>query len=280
MFSLNLRNRTVTFDRAAVMGIVNVTPDSFYAWSRSMAGDDIERRVRRMLDEGVDIIDIGAHSTRPGAADVTPGEEKERLARGIEALRRAAPGITVSVDTFRAEVARFAVGQLGCDMVNDVSGGTLDPAMAAAVADLQCPCVVMHMRGNPATMQTMTQYEGDVTQAVLAETAQRLKAFADAGARQLIVDPGFGFAKTLQQNYMLMQNLRLFGQWGWPVLVGISRKSMITKLLDISAEQALEASTALNAFALDRGASILRVHDVAAARQAVDLHHAINNPGL
>ena len=272
MFTLNIRGRLVTFDRPAVMGILNVTPDSFFSGSRAMSAYDIERRVETMLTQGVDIIDIGACSTRPGADPVSDDEETARLSRGMEIVRRLAPDIPVSVDTFRASVARRAVTTMGCDIVNDISGGTLDDNMVATVADLHCPYILMHMRGTPATMQTLTEYGDDVTATVISELQRQVRRFEQAGVADIIIDPGFGFAKTVDQNYAVMAGLRRFAIFGRPVLVGISRKSMITKALSIRADEALEATTALNAYALDRGADILRVHDVAAARQAVDIH--------
>ena len=272
MFTLNIRGRLVTFDRPAVMGILNVTPDSFFSGSRAMSAYDIERRVETMLTQGVDIIDIGACSTRPGADPVSDDEETARLSRGMEIVRRLAPDIPVSVDTFRASVTRRAVTTMGCDIVNDVSGGTLDDNMAATVADLHCPYILMHMRGTPTTMQTLTEYGDDVTATVISELQRQVRRFEQAGVADIIIDPGFGFAKTVDQNYAVMAGLRRFAIFGRPVLVGISRKSMITKALSIRADEALEATTALNAYALDRGADILRVHDVAAARQAVDIH--------
>lgn len=272
MFTLNIRGRLVTFDRPAVMGILNVTPDSFFSGSRAMSAYDIERRVETMLTQGVDIIDIGACSTRPGAEPVADDEETASLSRGMEIVRRLAPDIPVSVDTFRASVARRAVTTMGCDIVNDISGGTLDDNMVATVADLHCPYILMHMRGTPATMQTLTEYRGDVTATVISELQRQVRRFEQAGVADIIIDPGFGFAKTVDQNYAVMAGLRRFAIFGRPVLVGISRKSMITKALSIRADEALEATTALNAYALDRGADILRVHDVAAARQAVDIH--------
>lgn len=272
MFTLNIRGRLVTFDRPAVMGILNVTPDSFFSGSRAMSAYDIERRVETMLTQGVDIIDIGACSTRPGAEPVADDEETARLSRGMEIVRRLAPDIPVSVDTFHASVARRAVTTMGCDIVNDISGGTLDDNMAATVADLHCPYILMHMRGTPATMQTLTEYRDDVTATVISELQRQVRRFEQAGVADIIIDPGFGFAKTVDQNYAVMAGLRRFAIFGRPVLVGISRKSMITKALSIRADEALEATTALNAYALDRGADILRVHDVAAARQAVDIH--------
>ena len=251
-----------------VMGILNVTPDSFYAGSRTFDETAIRERVETLVSEGADIIDIGAYSSRPGADEVSEAEEIDRLARGMSIVRDMAPTLPVSVDTFRATVARTAVRDMGCDIVNDISGGLLDSAMPEIVAELGCPYILTHMRGTPADMQSHAVY-GDVTAEVIAELAERMARFALAGVNDIIIDPGFGFAKTLEQNYELMRNLKAFKILDRPILVGISRKSMITKLLGITPAEALNATTALNVCALDRGASILRVHDVAAAKQAV-----------
>jgi dihydropteroate synthase len=270
-FSLNIHQQLVTYTRPVVMGILNITPDSFFAGSRAFDADAIETRVTKLLAEGADMIDIGAYSSRPGADDISADEEIERLARGMEVLRKHDAKIPVSVDTFRASVARKAIEELGCDIVNDISGTNLDPEMAETVAELRCPYILMHMRGTPATMQQLTEYN-DVTTDVLAELGERVQKLAMMGVNDIIIDPGFGFSKTLEQNYKLMQNLKTFELFHRPLLVGISRKSMLTRLLNIETANALNATTALNAFALDRGASILRVHDVAEARQAVEIY--------
>lgn len=272
-FSLNVGGRLIEYSRPAVMGIVNVTPDSFYAGSRTADAEAVGRRVAAMLDEGVDIIDVGAYSSRPGAADVSPEEELERLARGLEALRRVAPDAVVSVDTFRASVARKAVSDFGPLIINDISGGALDEAMFETVAELGVPYIMMHMRGTPADMQEHCDYD-NLAADVLAELGERLGRLTLMGVNDIIVDPGFGFSKTLEQNYELLESLPLFALFHRPILVGLSRKSMATRLLGIETAEALNATTVLNTLALDRGASILRVHDVAAARQAVDLYMA------
>lgn len=268
-FSLNLKGRLAEYDHPAVMGILNVTPDSFYAGSRVTGTVELHRRVERMLAQGADIIDVGGYSSRPGADDVSPEEEMARVRRGVEAIRRVSADIPVSVDTFRADVARHAVLDWGADIVNDISGGAIDSGMFPTVAELKVPYVLMHMRGTPATMQTMTDYE-DVTADVVAELSGLMHRLELAGVADIIIDPGFGFAKTLDQNYELMRHLPQMAQLlGKPVLVGISRKSMITKLLSVTADEALPGTVALNTFALLNGASILRVHDVEAAVQAV-----------
>lgn len=268
-FSLNLKGRLAEYDHPAVMGILNVTPDSFYAGSRVTGTVELHRRVERMIAQGADIIDVGGYSSRPGADDVSPEEEMARVRRGVEAIRRVSADIPVSVDTFRADVARRAVLDWGADIINDISGGTIDSRMFPTVAELKVPYILMHMRGTPATMQTMTDYE-DVTADVVAELSGLMHQLELDGVADIIIDPGFGFAKTLDQNYELMRHLPQLAQLlGKPVLVGISRKSMITKLLSVTAGEALPGTVALNTFALLNGASILRVHDVEAAVQAV-----------
>ena len=256
--------------RPLVMGIVNVTPDSFYAGSRAMAADDIECRVRQLADEGADILDLGACSTRPGSEPPTADEELRRLELAMQCVRRAAPGIITSVDTWRASVARHCVEALGVDIVNDVSGGTLDPDMWPTVARLGVPYVLMHMRGTPATMQSHTSYN-DVVADVTAELADKLAALRQIGVERVILDPGFGFAKTLEQNYQLLAGLERLRELGAPLLVGVSRKSMIYKALGITPDEALTGTTVVNTIALMHGAHILRVHDVKAAVQAVAL---------
>lgn len=277
-FSLNIGGRLVDYTRPAVMGIVNVTPDSFYAGSRTTDAEAVERRVAAMLGEGVDIIDVGAYSSRPGAADVSPDEESERLARGLEAVRRVAPEAVVSVDTFRASVARKAVSDFGPLIINDISGGALDDDMFETVAELGVPYIMMHMRGTPADMQQHCDYDS-LASDILAELGERLGRLTLMGVSDIIVDPGFGFSKTLAQNYELLASLPLFALFHRPLLVGLSRKSMATRLLGIDTADALNATTVLNTLALDRGASIMRVHDVAAARQAVDIFTATTDFG-
>ena len=274
-FSLNIRGRILSFTQPVVMGILNVTPDSFFAGSRVQCAADIAARASRLVGEGADMLDIGAYSSRPGAGDVPEAEECRRLEMALRVIRDAVgPDIPVSVDTFRASVARRCVGEWGADIVNDISGGTLDNEMFDTVADLRCPYILMHMRGTPSTMQSLTGY-ADVTADVIAELSRPLNRLEELGVADVIIDPGFGFAKTLAQNYELMRNLRAFDILGRPVLVGVSRKSMITKLLDITAAEAELPNAVLGALAVERGAAILRVHDVAAARQSITLLNAV-----
>ncbi|MCM1336304.1 MAG: dihydropteroate synthase [Candidatus Amulumruptor caecigallinarius] len=271
-FTINVKGRLLRFERPAVMGIVNLTPDSFFAGSRTLRREDVEKRVEALVASGADMLDVGACSTRPGAEVVAPDEELRRLELGLEALRRVAPGIPVSVDTFRADVAREAVASLGADIINDISGLDGDPAMLATVAELRCPYVLMHMRGTPATMQALTDYTDGVVADVLETLSRKLRLLRLAGVNDVIVDPGFGFAKTVEQNYELLDALALLRDaLDAPVLAGVSRKSMICRPLHITSDDALAATTAVNTMAILRGASILRVHDTREAAQAVEL---------
>lgn len=277
-FSLNIHGSLIEYDRPAVMGIINVTPDSFYAGSRTKA-DEIGRRVRSMIDDGADMIDIGAYSSRPGAAEVSEAEEIDRLSEGMAALREAAPDVVVSVDTFRASVAKAAIEQMGADIVNDISGGDLDGRMFETVASLRVPYILMHMRGTPADMQTLTEYPDGVTAEVLRDLSVKLRTLRLAGVNDVIVDPGFGFAKTLEQNYRLMADLPMFAEMlDAPVLVGVSRKSMVTRALGVTAKEALNGTTVLNTIALLGGAQILRVHDVKACAEAVRIVSMLPQP--
>lgn len=270
-FSLNLHGRLYVADRPQVMGILNITPDSFYSGSRTMRDREIAARIISMVEEGADMIDIGAYSSRHGAADVPMEEEIDRLRLGMRLLRDIAPEIPVSVDTFRAGVARVAVEELGADIVNDISGGDLDPDMWTTVAALGVPYILMHMRGTPSTMQQFVDY-GDVTADVINDLSRKLRGLRLSGVADVIVDPGFGFSKTIDQNFEMMRNLRAFTlALDAPLLVGISRKSMIYKTFDTDPAETLNGTTVLNTIAISRGASILRVHDVKQCVEAVRL---------
>lgn len=272
-FSLNVSGRLVEYTKPAVMGIVNVTPDSFYGGSRTFLADQVRARVEKLVAEGADFIDIGAYSSRSGADEVSPEEELRRIETGMEQIRKIAPEIPVSVDTFRANVAREAVENLSVDIINDISGGDLDAEMFAAVAELKVPYILMHMRGTPATMQSLTDYGSEgVTANVLRDLAEKVNRLALLGVNDIIIDPGFGFAKTLDQNYELLAEMEAFHSLECPMLVGVSRKSMITKCLGITSEEALNGTTVINTLALERGAAILRVHDVKEAVEAVKLY--------
>lgn len=257
------------FDYPVVMGILNVTPDSFYAGSHAFDHQAIEHRVQEIIAQGADIIDIGGYSSRPGADEVSEAEEMQRIERGLAIIRDFDKSIPVSVDTFRAAVARRAIEEWGADIVNDISGGMADPAMFDTVAGLRAPYILMHMRGTPKTMQSLTGYN-DVTADVVAELSKPLHRLMLKGVADVIIDPGFGFAKTTGQNYELFNNLDKIAELlERPLLVGISRKSMITRICGITPDEALPGTIALNTAAIMKGASIIRVHDVAAARQAV-----------
>lgn len=281
-FSINIRGRLHEYTVPQVMGIINVTPDSFFDGSRTFSDEAIAERVDRLIADGADMLDVGAYSSRPGADDVSAEEELARLGRAMAVVRSVAPDIPVSVDTFRADVARHAIAELGADIVNDISGGDLDPEMFDTVADLGVPYILMHMRGTPATMQRMTDYpEGSVTAGVLRELAPKVERLNRLGVADVIIDPGFGFSKTTEQNYDLLRSLGVIAEaFGLPVLVGLSRKSMIWKPLGITPADALSGTTALNTVAMLQGAAILRVHDVKEARQAVDVMELVTRAPL
>ena len=268
-YTMNLRGKLVELRRPWVMGILNVTPDSFYADSRTPMAEPerIAQRVRQMLAEGADIIDVGAYSSRPGADDISPLEEMRRLEVALSTVREVAPEVYVSVDTFRSAVARQCVEHFGVDLINDISGGVLDRAMPKVVARLGVPYIIMHMKGNPETMQTAPEYQ-DVLAEVLEFLARQQQRFFDAGGKDVIIDPGFGFGKTLQHNYRLMERLQDFHELHAPLLVGVSRKSMIYKLLETTPQDALNGTTVIHTIAMMKGAHILRVHDVQAAVEA------------
>lgn len=270
--TINIHGRLYGFDTPWVMGIVNITPDSFYDGSRTPVSDTaaIRERVERMREEGADCLDLGGYSTRPGAEEISAEEEWHRLATGLKASREAWPEAIISVDTFRAEIARRSVKEYGADIINDVSGGMLDPAMFDTVAELKVPYILMHMRGTPANMQTLTDYN-DVTADVLSDLAFKTEKLRRRGVCDIILDPGFGFSKTVDQNYRLLDDLGEFTKTGLPVLAGMSRKSMIWRPLQITPADSLPGTVALHMVALMKGASIIRVHDVAAARQSVDV---------
>lgn len=269
-YSLNLHGKLVTIDRPWVMGIINITPDSFYSGSRVTDERSLAARVNRMVKDGADVIDVGACSTRPGSNQVDAQREMERLQWALSIIRRELPDAILSVDTYRADVARRCVEQWGADIINDISGGTLDEAMFTTVADLRVPYVLMHMRGTPETMSGMTDYD-NVAGDVLEWMARRIDNLRQMGVADIIADPGFGFAKTLEQNYELLARLDAFHALNAPLLVGVSRKRMIYTPLGCTADQALNGTTVVNTIALEQGAHILRVHDVKPAVEAVRL---------
>ena len=267
---INVNGKLMDLSQPQVMGILNVTPDSFYAGSRGVAERDIIDRLRQMTDEGASIIDIGAYSSRPDADDVSTEEEMARLRHALNLVRQHQPDAVVSVDTFRADVARMCVEEYGVAMVNDISAGEMDDEMFPTIARLGVPYIAMHMKGTPQTMQINPQYEHFLKE-IFYFFSEKVQKLRDLGVKDIIIDPGFGFGKTLEHNYQLMNHLEEFKLFGLPLLVGISRKSMIYKLLDTTPEEALNGTTVLNTIALQKGAHILRVHDVKAAVEAVKI---------
>lgn len=266
---LNLGGKLSTTERPLVMGILNITPDSFYAGSRFSLTDNYLETAGKMLESGASILDIGGYSSRPGAEDISTEMEKDRVLPAVTAIRNTFPDALISIDTFRAPVARASV-EAGANIVNDISGGTLDGNMFETVGELGCPYILMHMRGTPQNMQLHTEYTSLFSD-VYRYFTERIHLLKEAGVKDIILDPGFGFAKTVAQNYDLLGRLQDFQSLGHPILAGISRKSMIYKTLGTTAEEALNGTTVLNTIALMKGASILRVHDVREAVEAIRL---------
>lgn len=268
--TLNLGGRLVDLSTPLVMGILNLTPDSFYSGSRFQAGSDaLIEKAGQMLHEGAVLLDVGGYSTRPGAADVPESEEKDRVLPVIEAVKKAFPAAFISIDTFRARVASEAV-RAGASLVNDVSGGTLDTDMFETVAGLRVPYVLMHMRGTPQTMNQYTQYS-DLIEDVISEINTKLAHLRALGVVDVILDPGFGFAKTVSQNFELLNSLEKLHVLNAPLLVGLSRKSMVWRSLGGTAHEALNGTTVLNTIALQKKIHLLRVHDVKEAVEAIKL---------
>lgn len=276
VFCMQPQKLNLDFSRPCVMAILNVTPDSFYAGSRSFSTEEIERRVVEMVAEGADWIDVGGYSSRPGAEEVSPEEEFQRVSRALTTIRRLNPEIPVSVDSFRSEVVERTVEAFGAVIVNDISGGVLDPRLVEVAARYALPYIAMHMRGTPQTMQQMTHY-GDVVAEVVEWFRGRIDYLKGAGVDQLILDPGFGFAKTTEQNFQLLAGLHRLVELGYPVLSALSRKSMIYKTLGVGPEEALHGTTALHWESLRQGAKLLRVHDVRAARDVVQIFEKYSN---
>lgn len=276
-YTLNLGGPLMNLGEPQVMGILNVTPDSFYEKSRTFDEDAILRRAKQIAGEGGSIIDIGAYSTRPGSADVNESEEMSRLRRALSVVRKAVPGMPVSIDTFRADVAKMCVEEYGAEIINDVSGGEGDKRMFSTVARLGVPYILMHIGGSidnmhsDAPLTSHADAEVPYMQSVVSFLTERINRLHALGAKDIIIDPGYGFGKSLQQNYELLNRLEDLKVWQLPLLVGVSRKSMIYKLLDTDSSQALNGTTVCNTIALMKGASILRVHDVRAAVEAVKI---------
>ena len=269
-YTFQIKGRVYSLDKPKIMGILNLTPDSFFEGSRVRLEEKmILNTAEKMISEGADFLDIGGYSTRPGALDISMEEEVQRVAPGISLIKREFPETLISVDTFRSGVAKHAV-ESGADLINDISAGNLDSQMLATVAKLDIPYIAMHTRGTPQTMQEETIYQ-DLIPEILSYFSQKLEQFRKLGIKDVIIDPGFGFAKTREQNFQLLRDLKRFNALGLPILAGVSRKSMIYKTLQISPSEALNGTTALNMFALSQGANILRVHDVKEAKETVTL---------
>ncbi|GAE82741.1 dihydropteroate synthase [Bacteroides reticulotermitis] len=265
---INVKGRLLDLSTPQVMGILNVTPDSFYAGCRMQTEVDIAARAQQILDEGASIIDIGAYSSRPNAEHISAEEEMNRLRMGLEIINRNHPDAIVSVDTFRADVAKQCVKEYGVAMVNDIAAGEMDERMFQTIAELGVPYIIMHMQGTPQNMQQEPHYD-NILKEVFMYFAKKVQQLCDLGAKDIILDPGFGFGKTLEHNYELMDQLEEFSIFELPLLVGVSRKSMIYKLLGGTPKDALNGTTVLNTVALMKGAHILRVHDVREAVEAV-----------
>lgn len=265
---INVNGRLLDLSEPQVMGILNVTPDSFYSGSRMQTQEDITARARQILDEGGSIIDIGAYSSRPDAEHISAKEEMNRLKTGLEIIRQNHPEVIISVDTFRAEVAEFCVTEYQVDIINDIAGGEMDNKMFDTVARLNVPYIMMHMQGTPQNMQKAPHYNNLIKE-VFLYFARKVQQLHERGVKDIILDPGFGFGKTVEHNYELMAHLEDFRIFELPLLVGVSRKSMITRLLGVKAQEALNGTTVLDTISLMKGADILRVHDVKEAVETV-----------
>lgn len=274
---ININGNLINFATPVVMGILNITPDSFYAGSRITIEEEALKRARQILEEGGTIIDIGGQSTSPASGMISEEEELTRVSPILKAIRREFPDALISIDTFYADVAKHAVEDFGVNIVNDISGGEIDARMFETVAKLQVPYILMHMRGTPKTMQQQTDY-GNLIQEIFYYLSKKIAELNALGVNDIIIDPGFGFSKTLNQNYQLLGYLKYFDTFDVPLLAGVSRKSMIYKLLKTTPEESLNGTTVLNTFSLLAGADILRVHDVREAVEAIKLIDKIKNP--
>ena len=275
---INVNGSLLDLSVPCVMGILNITPDSFYAGSRMQTEAEITARAQQILDEGAGIIDIGAYSSRPNAENVSPREEMERLRMGLEILRKTHPGAVISVDTFRADVARMCVEEYGVAIINDIAAGEMDADMFRTVVELNVPYIMMHMQGTPQNMQQHPHYD-NLLKEVFLYFAQKVQQLRDMGMKDIILDPGFGFGKTVEHNYELLAHLEEFRIFELPLLVGVSRKSMIYRLLGNTPQDALNGTTVLDTICLLKGADILRVHDVREAVETVKIVEAMRRNG-
>lgn len=276
--TINCGGTVIDLSKPKIMGILNITPDSFYDGGRTQTEEAIQLQVSRMIGEGADIIDIGGYSSRPGAANVSSTEEKQRVKKALKIIRRNFPGHLLSIDTFRPDIARFAIEEFGVNIINDISSGLIDDNMLVTAAKLKVPYVMMHMKGTPADMQLDPRYE-DVVKELIVFFSGRISKAREAGIKDIIVDPGFGFGKTVNHNYTLLHHLNLFGILNCPVAIGLSRKSLVYKPLNLTPDDALTGTTALHVLALLNGAGILRVHDVKEAVSIVRLLDLYRNAG-
>ena len=267
---INVNGRLTDLSKPQVMGILNVTPDSFYAGSRAETEQAIIQRLHQIVEEGASIIDVGAYSSRPNAQHISMDEEMKRLRIGLNLIQKHIPNAVVSVDTFRADVAKMCVEEYNVALINDIAAGSMDEQMFTTIARLGVPYIIMHMQGTPQDMQENPHYD-NLLKEIFYHFSQKVQQLRDLGVKDIILDPGFGFGKTIEHNYQLMNHLEEFKLFELPLLVGISRKSMIYKLLGTTPEEALNGTTALNTIALMKGANILRVHDVKAAVEAVTI---------
>lgn len=273
---INIKGALMDLSTPQVMGILNITPDSFYAGSRNQTAQEISERANRILEEGAGIIDIGAYSSRPNAENISPEEEMRRLRMALEILNKEHPDAIISVDTFRADVAAMCVEEFGVAIINDIAAGEMDPHMFDTVARLNVPYIMMHMQGTPQTMQATPHYDNLIKE-IFLYFATKIEQLHAKGVKDIILDPGFGFGKTVAHNYELLNQLQEFSLFEMPVLVGVSRKSMIYKLLGGTPFEALNGTTALNTISLLKGANILRVHDVKEAVETVKIVEAMRN---
>lgn len=268
--TINVNGQLLDLSTPKVMGIVNLTPDSFFEGSRAQTAEQVAQRVRQLLTEGADMLDVGAYSSRPGAYDLPMEEEMRRLREGLTVLRKEAPDAIVSVDTFRADVAKMCIEEYGVSIINDIAGGELDSNMFATIARAHVPYIIMHMQGTPQNMQQAPHYE-DVLKEVMLHLAKKVRTLQEMKVNDIILDPGFGFGKTVAHNFELLAHLNEFDIFQLPLLVGVSRKSMVYKTLGITPAEALNGTTVLHTIALSKGANILRVHDVKEAVEAIRL---------
>lgn len=269
-YLINCRGSLLDLSQPRVMGVLNVTPDSFYDGGRYFQEKAVSHQLDKLIAEGADIIDVGGYSSRPGADHIPVSEERDRIRPVLDLIRKMHPGLIVSVDTFRAEIAREVVEDYQVDIINDISAGEMDPPIFDAIAELQVPYIMMHMKGTPQDMKERAHYE-DMMKEIMDYFSGKYDQLRKLGVNDIILDPGFGFGKTVQHNYQLLYNLNQFKIFELPVMVGISRKSMIYKTLDITPDESLNGTTVLNTIALMNGANILRVHDVKEAREVIQL---------